>query len=364
MNWDWDKLSEKKRRQTGGGSSGGGPEPTRPEWDISDKLEHFRNFKFPFGKVIIVLVVLAWLVSGFYIVQPGEVGVVLRFGEYNRTTGEGPHLHYPFPIETVMTPNVEQIRRVVVGVPGAGTAGQDESSMLTGDENIVNVEFVVQYKIKDAENYLFNVAGPDATVKSASETAMREVIGFSKIDAALTDGKFKIQNDTRDLLQEILNRYQTGLQVVAVKLQDVTPPREVVDAFKDVASAREDRVRFINEAEAYRNDITPKARGRAAEMVNQADAYKQTQIRESKGEAQRFLSVLTEYKKAEDITRTRLYLETMENIYSNPNTEKIIVTKENMERVLPLLPLGSGNSGFPKGQTQPSTQNQMQGGQQ
>ncbi|TVM19714.1 FtsH protease activity modulator HflK [Oceanidesulfovibrio indonesiensis] len=358
MNWDWDKLSEKKRRQNSGG---GGPEPARPDWDsVGEKLEKFKNFKFPFGKTIIALVLVAWLVSGFYIVNPGEVGVVLRFGEYHRTTTEGPHLHYPFPIESVMTPNVEQVRRVAVGVRGTITPGQDESSMLTGDENIVNVEFVVQYKIKDAKNYLFNVAGPDDTVKSASETAMREVIGYSMIDAALTDGKFEIQNETRDLLQGILDSYQAGLQVIAVKLQDVTPPREVVDAFKDVASAREDRERFINEAEAYRNDIIPTARGRAAEMVNQALAFKESEIRKATGEAERFLSVLAEYQKAEDVTRRRLYLEAMEEVYSNPSLEKIIMGQENMERVLPLLPLGQGLGSF----TAPQPQGQTQGGQQ
>lgn len=364
MNWDWDKLSEKKRRQASGGSGGGGgggPEPTRPDWDrVGEKLEKFKNFKFPFGKAIIALVIVAWLVSGFYIVNPGEVGVVLRFGEYHRTTSEGPHIHYPFPVESVMTPNVEQIRRVAVGASGTVTSGQDESSMLTGDENIVSVEFVVQYKIKDAKNYLFNVAGPDATVKSASETAMREVIGYNKIDAALTDGKFEIQIETRDLLQGILDSYEAGIQVVAVKLQDVTPPREVVDAFKDVASAREDRVRFINESEAYRNDIIPKARGRAAEMVNQAMAYKESEIRQATGEAERFLSVLSEYKKAEEVTRKRFYLETMEEIYSNPSLEKIILSKEGMERVLPLLPLGQGSGSF----TTPQAQGQTQGGQQ
>jgi membrane protease subunit HflK len=365
MNWDWDKLSERKRRQAGGGGGGGGgPEPSGPDWDkVGERLDKFKNFKFPFGKAIIALVVIAWLVSGFYIVNPGEVGVVLRFGEYNRSTGEGPHIHYPFPIESVLTPNVEQIRRVVVGVPGAGAAGQEESSMLTGDENIVSAEFVVQYKIKDAKNYLFNVAGPDATVKSASETAMREVIGYNKIDAALTDGKFEIQNQTRDLLQQILDSYEAGLQVIAVKLQDVTPPSEVVDAFKDVASAREDRIRFINEAEAYRNDILPKARGRAAEMVNQAQAYKESEIRRAKGEAERFLSVLTEYKKAEEVTRTRLYIETMEEIYSNPSLEKIILSQENMDRVLPLLPLSPGSGSLMRPQTQPQ-QGQTTGGQQ
>jgi modulator of FtsH protease HflK len=361
MNWDWDKLQERKRSQgrgssPGGGDSGGGPQ--KPDFDqIAESLKRFRNRNFPAGKLVVGIIIVLWLLSGIYIVEPAEVGVVLRFGEYNRTTESGPHYHFPYPIESVQTPKVTEVRRVEIGFRSMDRSGSirqaqmrlvpEESLMLTGDENIVDVQFIVQYRIKDPEDFLFNVNDQHGTVKNASEAAMREVIGDNKIDTVLTGGKAEIQNETRDLLQEILDRYTAGILVTAVQLQDVHPPKEVVDAFKDVASAREDKVRFINEADAYRNDLIPRARGLAAQNVNQALAYKESKIRQAKGDADRFLAVLKEYNKAKDITRTRLYLETMESIYSNPNLEKIILGENVAERILPLLPLNPGGTSAP-----------------
>jgi membrane protease subunit HflK len=211
--------------------------------------------------------------------------------------------------------------------------------MLTGDENIVSVQFIVQYMIKDAKNYLFNVNDPEQTLAHAGEAAMREIIGKGKIDDALTTGKQEIQAQTRELMQHILNLYDTGLSVVAVQMQNVHPPDEVIDAFKDVASAREDKSRFINEAEAYQRDILPKSRGEAARITNEAHAYKEANIRRAEGDAARFLSVLAEYNKAKDITRQRMYLETMETILSNPETEKLIMSDDALQKSVPYLPL-------------------------
>ncbi len=353
MNWDWEKLQEKRQRQSGGGQ-GSGPNwgPGGPNMDpIGDSLKKLRGLKFPAGKVTLGLLFVLWIASGIFIVEPDEVGVVLQFGQYDRTVEAGPHYHLPFPVETVYKPKITEIRRVEVGFrsiergssfqQGALRSVKEESLMLTGDENIVDVQFIVQYQISDPVEFLFNVTQQLWTVKSAAEAAMREVIGHNVIDNALTKGKTQIQSDCRDLLQEILNRYKAGVRVVAVQMQDVHPPKEVIDAFKDVASAREDRSRIINEAEAYRNELLPKARGSAAEIVNQAQAYKETLVKNAEGEANRFLAVLKEYNKAKDITRKRLYLETMEEVLSNPNLEKIIIPNKGMSPVVPYLPLDS-----------------------
>jgi len=223
----------------------------------------------------------------------------------------------------------------------------EESAMLTGDENIINVQFNIQYHIKPdgAVDYLFNVIRPDQVVKRAAEAAMREVIGKNTLDDALTGGRVKIQNDVAELLQVILDRYEVGVQVVAVQMQDVQPPKEVRDAFKDVASAREDKQRSINEAEAYRRDILPKAQGKAQQVVNEAEAYKQTRVRQAEGEAQRFLSVLKEYEKAEDVTKKRMLYETFEDILSKPGMEKLVLPSDAGSKVLPLLPLDSWKGG-------------------
>jgi membrane protease subunit HflK len=353
MNWDWEKLQERRQRQSG-------PIPGPDLGDLNEKVKQLKQMNLPGWKVIVLIAVVLWLGSGIYIVHPDEVGVVKRFGAYNRTTEPGPHYRLPFPFESVLTPQVTKIQRIEVGFRGsagmvAATGNQvrlvpEESLMLTGDENIVDVQFIVQYLIENAQDYLFNVANQEKTVKDAAEAAMREVIGYNKIDAALTDDKLTIQNDTRDLLQKTLDSYQSGIRVVAVQLQDVHPPKQVIDAFKDVASAKEDKSRFINEAEAYENDLIPRTRGEAAAIINQAQAYKESKILQAKGDSDRFLFVLEEYRKAKDITRKRLYLETMEEILSRPEVEKIIISSESMERVLPYLPLQrSGKVGVSQG---------------
>lgn len=347
MSWDWDKLQQRRGRPSGGRPAGGGSGDGPSFPDFGADLKRFRNIKFPAWWIGVLLAAL-WVASGLYIVEPAEIGVVQRFGAYHRQTEPGLHYHLPFPIENAQVPKVTQVRRVEVGFRTVGrTASQqyrqvpEESLMLTGDENIVDVQFIVQYMIKDAVHFLFNVHEPDQTVKNAAEAAMREVVGYNKIDSVLTTDKLDIQNHTRDLMQNILDIYSSGIHVQAVQLQDVHPPKDVIDAFKDVASAREDKSRYINEADAYKNDILPKARGQAAVLINQASAYKDQTIRRTQGEADRFLSVLREYNKAKDVTRQRLYLETMERILQNPELEKIIISDEALSKAVPYLPLNS-----------------------
>lgn len=340
MNWDWDKLEQRREKFAKSSKS---PKPDLSQ--LKEKLP-FDSFKGNFGKILIGTVILLWLMSGFYIVNPDEVGVVKRFGAFNRITPPGPHFHLPYPIETVVTPSVTSIKRIEIGFRSSyvGTGINTyrpvpkESMMLTGDENIVDVQFIVQYKIKDPYAYLFNISSQEKTVKDAAEAAMRAVIGNNQINAVLTTEKFSIQNKTLTLLQEILDNYNSGIQVVAVKLQDVHPPKEVLDAFKDVASAREDKSRLINQAMAYKNEIIPKARGKAAEIVNRALAYKETKIRLAQGEAARFLALLKEYKKAPLVTRKRLYLETMEHVLRTVKN-KIIVSDSLGKKALPILPM-------------------------
>jgi len=286
----------------------------------------------------VVLLVVVW--QGTFIVKPDEEGVVKRFGAVVRTAGPGPHLKIPF-IESAVQPKVEKLHRVEIGFRTDQQGRQHmlpkEALMLTGDENIIGVEFIVQYKIKSSQEYLFNVDEIDETIQKAAEASMREIVGKSKIDEALTSGKAQIQQDTQTLLQGILDQYRAGVQIAAVQLQDVDPPEAVVAAFKDVASAKEDREKLINQSQGYRNDIIPKAKGEAAAVVNQARAYTQARVTRAAGEADRFVRMLKEYEQARDIISKRLYIETMEEIL--PNVDKIILDGKGADRVLPYLPL-------------------------
>ena len=286
---------------------------------------------------------ILWLFTGVYTVGPDEVGVVQRFGKYDRTVQSGLNYHMPFPIETVKTPKVTEVKRIEVGFRTVGKnqyrTVERESLMLTGDENIVDAELIVQYKIKEPINYLFNFIGPELTLREASEASLRTVIGRHNIDEALTSGKLMIQEETKELLQIILDKYGTGVQVVAVQLQDVSPPKQVIDAFKDVASAKEDKNRMINEAEGYRNDVIPKARGEAQAMIREAEGFRESRIKRAEGDVAKFKAILKEYSKAKDVTRERLYLEAMEEIL--PGLEKYIVPNGEDGNLLNLLNLGS-----------------------
>jgi membrane protease subunit HflK len=365
MNWDWDKLQEKRQRQSWRGRSdpnrersdkndddsddGGGNGPNNGDFNNPLRNVRWRLPKSGGLKYVFLAAAVLWALSGIYIVNPDEEGVVLRFGKYTETTQPGPHYHLPFPIEEVYKPKVAQVQRVEVGFRSFGANGTfqqgqarsmpEEAAMLTGDENVVNIQFSVQYQIKNSVEYLFNVTNQAAVVKNAGEAVMREVIGNSLIDSALADGKLKIQNDAAALLQDLLDRYKVGVRVLNVQMQSVLPPKEVSDAFKDVASAREDKIRLINEAEADRNEMLPKARGMAAEIVNQANAYKESRILDAEGESRRFLAVAAEYNRARDVTRRRLYLEAMEEILSRSGMEKLVLPSGLASEALPLLPL-------------------------
>ncbi|MDZ4733445.1 MAG: FtsH protease activity modulator HflK [Nitrospirota bacterium] len=285
-----------------------------------------------------LLVFLAW--QSAFIIAPDEEGVVKRFGEPVRTVAPGPHLKIPL-VESVLQPKVQKLHRIEVGFrtdrQGRQQMLAQEALMLTGDMNILAIEFIVQYKIKDSANYLFNVAEIEETIGKAAEASMREVVGKGKIDEALTTGKAQIQQDTQVLLQSLLDQYQGGVQIAAIQLQDVSPPEAVAAAFKDVTNAKEDREKLINQSQSYRNDILPRAQGEAAQVVNQAKGNAQARLNRAQGEANRFLATLKEYNQAKDIISKRIYIETMEEIL--PNVEKIIMDGKAADRVLPYLPL-------------------------
>ncbi|MDO9528373.1 MAG: FtsH protease activity modulator HflK [Syntrophales bacterium] len=321
---------------------------------VIDRIKNLMSFKLPFlGRyglmpVFVATLFLLWMASGIYFVAPDEIGVVKRFGKADRTTTPGPHYHLPAPIESVLKPRVTQVQRIEVGFRTIGdkqhgryTTVSAESLMLTKAENIVNMTFIVQYKISDAVKYLFNVREQDKTVKDAAEAAMREVAGRNAIDDILTVGKFQVQQDTKKILQRILDSYDAGIHIVAVQLQDVHPPDQVMAAFKDVASAKEDKAKMINEAYGYRNEILPKAKGKAAQITNDAIGYKESRIISAQGDVSRFLQVLEQYRLAKDVTKKRLYIETMEEIM--PSINKIVIEGKIGGNVLPHLPLKKGN---------------------
>lgn len=331
MPMDWDEFKSKKQ---GGGM--GPPQIKLPEFRIP-------NMKLT-GVLFVVIATALWLLSGIYTVGPDEQGIVLRYGALNRVTSSGLNYHIPFPIERVYTPKVTEVKRIELGFrtidPGPPARYSDkpnESRMLTGDENMVDLDVIVQYRISDAAKYLFNVRNSQTTVGHAAEAAIRQVVGSKPIDEALTTGKGIIQQQTLSEIQKILNLYDSGLTVVAVQLQDVTPPKEVIQSFKDVASAREDKNRLINEAQGYRNQIIPEARGNLAQILRRAEAYRETKIRQARGDANRFLATVREYKKAPEITRKRLYLEMMKEVM--PTVDKFILGGKNGSGVLPILSL-------------------------
>ena len=293
------------------------------------------------------LAVVFWLLTGVYMVGPDEVGVIRTFGAYTHQTQPGLNWHYPYPIQTVKTPKVTEVKRIEIGFRttrnGQYRTVEKESLMLTGDENIVDAELIVQYRIKEPENYLFKIVEPELTVREASEASLRTIVGMNNIDETLTTGKYRIQEEAKKQIQAILDKYQSGIQVVAAQLQDVSPPKQVIAAFKDVASAKEDKNRLINQAEGYRNDVIPKARGEAEAMIRGAEGFKESRIKRAEGDVAKFNTVLIEYRKAKDITRERLYLETMEKVL--PGVEKVIVPDKDSGNMLNLLNLTTSKGG-------------------
>ena len=312
---------------------------------VGDQEVQIPDFNFKITPVLVGLIML-WLATGIYIVGPDEVGVVRTFGKFTRVVQSGLNWKFPAPIEIVNTPKVTEVKRIEIGFRtlknGQYRTVEKESLMLTGDENIVDAEMIVQYKIKDPVAYLFRIVGPELTVREAAEASLRTVVGRNKIDETLTTGKFTIQEETKNQLQSILDNYNSGIHVVAVQLQDVSPPKEVIGAFKDVASAKEDKNRMINQAEGYRNDVIPKARGEAEAMIRDAEGFKESRVKRAEGDATKFTTILKEYRKAKSITEKRLYLETMEKVL--PDIEKIIVPDKDSGNMLNLLNLNTGKT--------------------
>ena len=329
------------------GSGGGGRPPQDFDAVVRQGREAMGRFLPNGGKSIALLVIIAitiWAITGFYRVNPQQQGVVLRFGEWVRTTAPGLHYHMPYPFESVLTPEVTRDNRIEIGfrdISGNSSSRRDiadESQMITGDENIVDIDFVVFWRISDAGQYLFNLAEPDETIKVAAEAVMREIIGRTPIQTALTEGRQDIQVQASAQLQELLNEYGAGVRVRDVQLLAVDPPADVIDAFNEVQRARQDRDKTKNEAEAFRNDVVPRARGAAARLIAEAEAYEAEVVNRAAGDASRFDQVYQAYRSNPDVTRERIYIETVEAIFSN--VEKIIIDEPNGgSGVVPYLPL-------------------------
>jgi len=305
-----------------------------------DAFRRLRNGIIP----ITLLIAALWLATGFYVVQPGEIGVVRRFGKEVRQTEPGLRYRLPFPVERADIVNMEVIRRTEIGFRTVGRRGgnykqrvSEEALMLTGDENIVEAQVIVQYQIKNPSNYLFRVSNPDEVLLSTTEVALRSVVGNTSIDELLTVGREHVQFATREFLQRLLDNYETGLRINEVRLQVVDAPDQVKDAFHEVVRAREDRERLINQAQGYQEDIMPKARGKAQEMLREAEGYKEERILRAQGDANRFLALLAEYRKAEVVTRTRLHREAAERVLSR--VKKVLVDPRATGSVSGLLPL-------------------------
>ncbi|NRG17873.1 FtsH protease activity modulator HflK [Rhizobiales bacterium] len=347
----------------GGGPWGGGPQRGGGGGNPPDLEELLRRSQDKLKTVLpggggslggkgialaIAVGLLVWLGTGFYRVQSNEVGVELVFGKVVDQVGEGLNYNWPYPVGTVFTPEVLRLRETTVGLEEFVTSGNvrqrdvtEESLMLTGDENIVDVDFKIQWRIRntpeDVSNFLFNIQNPEGTVKAVAESAMREVVGESRIDAVLTENRAPIQIAVQDLMQSALDGYGAGIEITQVQMQKVDPPQQVIDAFRDVQAARADQERIQNEAQAYANRVVPEARGEAARITEAANAYRDQTIAEANGQAQRFVKVYEEYAKAPDVTRERLYLETIEKVLGA--NSKVIIDEAQGSGVVPYLPL-------------------------
>ena len=307
--------------EDGGGRPGGGP-------------------SLPVGgaALLVILVLVVWLASGFYIVDEGRRGVVTRFGKYTETTLPGPRWHLPFPVESVDVVDFSQVKTIEVGYRNTPkNKVEREAVMVTDDENIIDIQFAVQYNLKSAEDFVFNNRRPDQMVQYLAETAIREVVGRSKMDFALYEGREQIANQTKQLMQQMLDRYGTGVFVQTVTLQTVLPPDKVQAAFDDAVKAGQDRERLKNEGQAYANEVVPRARGMASRLLEEANGYESEVVQKAEGDASRFRSILTEYQKAPNVTRDRLYLDMMQSVLGSTST--VIVDQRNGSGSLLYLPL-------------------------
>jgi membrane protease subunit HflK len=314
-------------------------------YTLEELLELIKSRLGGFGKLLLIPVVVVYLLTGAFIVGPDEEAVLFLFGKYQKTAGPGINWYFPQPIASRIKVKTTKVYRIEVGFrtvssgpPAKYKDMKEESLILTGDENILDVDFSVQYKVTDLKKFLFNMIDPYKTIKDAAEASMRQTVGKFNIDETLTEGKSNIQIQTRDKLQEILNKYDSGITVLNVQLQDVQPPEEVIQAFKDVASAREDKIRYINEANGYMNDIIPKARGEAFKVLNDAEAYKGKRTKEAQGDVVRFLKLYENYKLGKEVTRTRLYLENLER--NLKDVDKVIIDSDVKNGVLNLIQEG------------------------
>ena len=314
---------------------------------FQDKFKSFFPNKNPASlSLLVTILVIIWALSGFYRVGTDEQGVITRFGEYVRTSEPGLHYHLPYPIESVTKPKVTRVNRIEVGFRTSQTQFSqnaqfrqvpEEALMLTGDENIVDLNFTVFWVINNAKEYLFNIRNPEITIKSIAESVMREKIGQTPIDPILSEGKSIVEENAKTKLQEVLDYYKSGILITQVQLQKADPPELVIESYRDVQRAKTDEQRLKNEAEAYRNDIIPRARGEGEKLIQEAEGYKQKVIAQSKGEAERFISVHNSYKLGKEVTRERIYLETLEKALGN--IDKIIIDKDASGSVVPYLPL-------------------------
>ena len=344
----WGKSKKKSPNFNGSGDvpPGGGDGDDYLK-NLQDRFKKFFPNKNPASISLIITVLLAiWSLSGFYRVGTDEQGVVTRFGEYVRTTEPGLHYHLPFPIESILKPKVTKVNRIEVGFRTSQTQFTqnsqlrqipEEALMLTGDENIVDLNFTIFWIINDAKDFLFNVRNPEITIKSIGESVMREKIGQTPIDPILAEGKSIVEEEVKNKVQTVLDYYQSGVLVTQVQLQKADPPELVIESYRDVQRAKTDEQRLRNEAESYRNDIIPRARGEAERNIQEAEAYKQEVVAKAEGEAQRFLSVYNSYKTSKDVTRERIYLETLEKTLGK--IDKVIVDNNAGSGVVPYLPL-------------------------
>lgn len=323
----WRRLNQRLNAWFGGKGGGSGGLPQGPS---------ARQFGGGFG-LLVMLVLVVWLASGFYIVDASQRGVVLRFGKFVESTMPGPRWHMPWPVESVEVVNVTGVRTVEIGYRNnVKSKVQNESLMITDDENIIDIQFAVQYILKDPQDYLFNNRDADKTVMQSAESAIREVVGKNKMDFLLSGGKEKIVETVQVLLQNILDRYKTGISITRVTMQDAQAPEEVQAAFADAVKAGQDRERQINEGQSYFNDVVPKAKGTSARLLQEGEGYRQSVIANAEGEASRFNQIVTEYSKAPVVTRQRLYLDAMQQVLSN--SSKIVVDQKNGSNLL-YLPL-------------------------
>jgi len=324
----WREFNQRLNRlfgNKGGGDSGGG-----------GFTPDMRSAGVGVG-VVAVIILFLWLVSGFFIVQEGQTGVVLTFGKYSHMTPAGFNWRWPYPIQSHDIVNVSQVRTVEVGYRSSVKNKQPrEALMLTEDENIIDIQFAVQYKLKNASEWVFNNRDPEETVKQVAESSIREIVGKSKMDFVLYEGREKVALDVNQLMQQIVDRYKTGVQITNVTMQGVQPPEQVQAAFDDAVKAGQDRERQKNEGQAYANDVIPRARGAASRLMQESEAYRARVMANAQGDASRFKQVLVEYQKAPAVTRDRMYLEAMQQIFSN--TTKVMVDAKNGNNLL-YLPL-------------------------